>query len=199
METKIDCYSAGERSFMAAGQRLRARLLSPFLKTLTLARVAPDHLTLLSFVAGLLFCPAWFWSLPLAWMCLAFHVILDGMDGPLARHLGVASNKGSFTDSMSDQAVITVTTVTLMIDGVAGVLPGVVYIAAYTTVVLFAFLRNVLEAPYAWLIRPRFYVYAWFLVEMYWLPDTLDYVLWLASGLLLLKVVSGFVGIRRRL
>lgn len=184
---------------MVAGQQVRARLFHPLLVGLARARAKPDHITLLSLLFGLAFCPAYFYSLPLAWACLALHVLLDGLDGPLARHLGVASNKGSFTDTMADQAVITASTGTLMVADVVGVLPGTVYIAAYNAVVLFAFMRNMLDTPYAWLLRPRFYVYVWLVVEAYWLPGTLDWVLWLASAPLVLKFFTGFYRIRSKL
>lgn len=199
MEQKVDCYAAGERGLMAAGQRLRAVLLQPFLRGLARLRVSPDHLTFMSLLAGVLFCPAWFWSKTVAWMLLALHILLDGVDGPLARHLGVASNKGSFTDTMSDQVVIAGTTAALMASGEAGALAGMAYVVVYTTVVLFAFMRNALSVPYAWLVRPRFFVYAWFVVETYLWPGTLDFVLWTAAALLVLKVVSGFLRIRARL
>ncbi|MBI2425870.1 MAG: CDP-alcohol phosphatidyltransferase family protein [Candidatus Hydrogenedentes bacterium] len=196
---KVDCYSEGERAFMAAGQRARARVLFPLLFVLASARVKPDQLTFLSLLAGLLFCPAWFYSLPLAWTCLVLHVVLDGMDGPLARHLGIASNKGSFTDTMSDQVVITATTAAMIAANLAEPLPGLLYVTLYTAVVLFAFMRNQLNAPYSWLVRPRFYVYVWMTVEVYGLPGTLNYVLWIASGLLFVKLLSGFVRIREKL
>ena len=199
MEQKVDCYAAGERGLMAAGQRLRAVLLQPFLRGLARLRVSPDHLTFMSLLAGVLFCPAWFWSKTVAWMLLALHILLDGVDGPLARHLGVASNKGSFTDTMSDQVVIAGTTAALMASGEAGALAGMAYVVVYTTVVLFAFMRNALGVPYSWLVRPRFFVYAWFVVETYLWPGTLDFVLWTAAALLVLKVVSGFLRIRARL
>jgi phosphatidylglycerophosphate synthase len=99
------------------------------------ARVTPDHLTLLSLLAGLAFCPLYFWALPWAFAALAIHVFLDGLDGPFARYLGTASRAGSFTDSMSDQTVIAATTLMLMYVHVVDLLPGVIYILTYTVVV----------------------------------------------------------------
>jgi phosphatidylglycerophosphate synthase len=196
-ETKADCYSGRERAFMLFTQRLRALGFGPLLRALSAARVRPDHLTFLSLVAGLAFVPLYFWSLPVALFALALHVLLDGLDGPLARHLDTASRGGSFTDSMADQAVIAATTLTLMYTGMVGHLPGALYIVIYTVVVLFAMARNFLGAPYTWLFRPRFLVYIWIPVEAYWLPGTIDYVLWACVGLLSLKLLSGFVRIRK--
>ena len=106
---KADCYSGGERAAMEWTQRARGRLLGPLLRLLATLRVTPDHLTLASLLVGLLFCVLWFWSPAAALAALLIHVLLDGLDGPLARHLGVASRRGSFTDTVADQTVISAT------------------------------------------------------------------------------------------
>lgn len=198
-EVKSDCYSAGERGGMVLWQNVRAATLRPLLRMLARAGVRPDHLTLLSAVVGLLFCPLFFWSKPLAFTMLALHVLLDGLDGPLARYTNTASRCGSFSDSMADQLVVVASTVTLMSVHVVGVLPGSIYVVAYTVVMLFAMVRNALSIPYSWLVRPRFFVYIWFVVETYYLPGTVDYVLWFFNALLAMKVLTGFEEIRRRI
>jgi len=198
-EQKADCYSGGERRWMEYTQRARGVALAPLLRGMAKLGLRPDHLTVVSLAAGLAFCPLYFYSIPEAVVALALHVVLDGLDGPLARHLGVASRKGSFTDSMADQTVIAASTLTLMYAGDAGMFSGALYIVAYTVVVLFAMARNFLDAPYSWLFRPRFLVYVWIVVENYWWPGTLDIVLWACTGLLLAKTASGFVRIRNRI
>jgi phosphatidylglycerophosphate synthase len=196
-KVKADCYSSGERAGMVLWQHVRAVTLRPLLVVLSRLGVRPDHLTLLSAVSGLSFCPLFFWAKPLALAMLALHVVLDGLDGPLARHTNTASRRGSFSDSMADQLVVVASTLTLMSVHVIGVLPGSVYVVAYTVVMLFAMVRNALSVPYSWLVRPRLFVYFWFLVETYYLPGTIDYVLWLFNAFLVVKMVTGFAEIRR--
>lgn len=198
-EAKADCYSAGERAGMVLWQDVRAAALRPLLRTLARLGVRPDHLTLLSAAAGLSFCPLFFWSKSAALTMLVVHMFLDGLDGPLARHTNMASRRGSFSDSMADQLVVVSSMVTLMSVHVVGVLPGGIYVVAYTVVMLFAMVRNALSIPYSWLVRPRFFVYLWFAVETYYLPGTVDYVLWLFNALLAVKVLTGFEKIRRRI
>ena len=195
-EGKADCYSAGERAMMVFSQTLRGRLLAPLLRAMDGAGIRPDHLTLASLLLGLSFCPLYFWSKPAAFAMLLVHVLLDGLDGPLARHTGTASRRGSFTDSMADQTVITASTITVMAAGVVGVVPGALYVSTYAVVVLFAMARNVLNRPYSWLVRPRFLVYAWLVVETYLWPGTIDYVLWACVALLVVKACTGFIRIR---
>jgi phosphatidylglycerophosphate synthase len=124
---------------------------------------------------------------------------LDGLDGPLARWTGKASNQGSFTDTMSDQVVVAFSTFAMVHAKLAGAWPGGLYVFFYTMVVIFAMVRNALAIPYSWLVRPRFFVYAWFVVEVYLWHGTLDYFLWGATLLLAVKVLTGFVQIRRQM
>src|SRR5436190_22796325 len=99
---KADCYSAGERGAMVYWQDLRGWLLAPLLSALTACGVTADHITAASLGCGLLFCPLWLWPVGSPWAkaaalaALALHVLLDGLDGPLARHQHVASRRGSF-------------------------------------------------------------------------------------------------------
>lgn len=194
-----DCYSGGERVWMVRGQRARAACLAPLLRALVHCKVTPDHLTLLSFAFGLAFWPLFFTSKAAALAALALHVFLDGVDGPLARHTGVASRRGSFTDTLSDQVVVTTTTIALMVAGVVSPTAGSLYIFTYAVVVAFAMVRNALDVPYSWLIRPRFVVYTWIALDAWWWPGSLESVLWLSAGLLTLKMLSGFMHLRRRL
>jgi phosphatidylglycerophosphate synthase len=198
-DLKADCYSADERRAMVLSQRLRARLFWPLLRLLDACRVTPDHVTLLALIVGLVFCPLYFrWQLA-AFLALALHVLLDGLDGPLARYKEVDSRSGSFTDTVSDQMVVVATTITLMFAGTVSIPAGGVYIFLYTAVVAFAMVRNALAVPYSWLFRPRFLVYAWLLVETWFWSGSMEYVIWACNLLLAGKMITGFVRIRRRI
>ena len=200
IDSKVSCYSDGEGRFMDWSQAIRERWLRPFLGWLARIGLRANHITLLSLLAGIAFCPVFLLGHhAIAFGLLFLHVLLDGLDGPLARFRGNASNRGSFTDTMADQLVVTVTTVTMIHAGYAGAWPGGLYLFLYVVVVGFALVRSALEAPYSWLFRPRFIVFAWLLVEVYLKPGSLDWVLWIASGVLAVKTLTGFVTIRRRI
>ena len=197
---KVNCYSGGEAGFMMWWQSLRAKFLDPLLKMLAALGVTENHITVVGLLCGLAFPVVYHWVVPwLAFVLLLSQVVLDGLDGPLARYRGTASDRGSFTDTMVDQVVVTVVMITMIWVGHAGLWPGVLYIVFYLLVVTFAFIRNALREPYSWLVRPRFVVFLWLLVEVYLWPGTLDWVLWLAVAVLALKAVTGFWVIRRRM
>ena len=196
-----DCYSAGERRAMEMTQRCRAYLLRPILTLLVACKVNADSITFLSLICGLAFCPLYFYRHDVALLMLLLHVLLDGLDGPLARYTGAASRRGSFTDSMADQTVLVATTVTLMLptQPVLHVAAGAVYIFVYTLVVGFAMVRNAMAIPYSWVVRPRFVVYSWLVVELYWLSGSLTSVVWICNAILSLKVLTGFWKIRQQM
>jgi len=194
-----DCYSAGERSAMLRTQQWRGEVLRPLLSLLTRGHIAPDHVTIISTLAGLAFCPLWFVHPLLASGMLLLHVLLDGLDGPLARFQNVASRRGSFTDTVADQTVVFASTLTLMAAGDVRIVPASIYLFAYTVVVAFAMIRNAMRIPYSWLIRPRILVYCWIPISWYWLPGSLDYVLVAFDLLLGWKLLTGFYNLRKKL
>jgi len=197
-----DCYSAGERGWMELGQRLRAQWLKPILMLLTRLGIRPDGITILSGLAGIAFAPIWLaeqrgWAI----FCLVLHVALDGLDGPCARFQKTDSPRGSFTDTFTDQIVVTAVTVAWMIGlgtpwaiGLGGVM-----IFLYTLVVAMSMVRNALAVPYSWLIRPRFIMFAGLAAD----AAGLDWIMvptMIACCLLLgCKAISGFWQLRQRI
>jgi phosphatidylglycerophosphate synthase len=207
LDAKADCYAAGERSAMGWWQDLRAKALGPLLRLMAWCGVTPDHVTLASLASGLAFCPLWLWphdpswAKPMALGALLLHVLLDGFDGPLARHLGIASRRGSFTDTLADQIVVTASTLTLMAapQSALSVWIGGGYLFLYAVVVGFAMVRNALGNPYSWLVRPRFWVYSWIAVDQFLMSGWMDAVVGGFAVVLGIKMASGFIALRRML
>lgn len=204
---KADCYSAGERGAMVYWQDLRGWWLGPLLNALTACGVTADHITAASLICGLAFCPLWLWPAGPPWakvaalVALLLHVLLDGLDGPLARRQGTASRRGSFTDTLADQIVVTASTLALMASSppALGIWAGGSYVFLYAMVVAFAMVRTALGVPYTWLIRPRFWVYGWIAIDRYLLPGWLDSIVVIFTALLALKLATGYLAIRRML
>lgn len=64
--------------------------------------------------------------------------------------------------------------------------------------------RNALQQPYSWVVRPRFLVFAWLALDLWVLPtfgwnSTLEYFLWCCNVLLVYKMSTGFFAIRQAL
>jgi phosphatidylglycerophosphate synthase len=196
-----DCYSAGERAWMEYGQQLRGRILDPGLSLMTSARMTPDQITLLSLLAGLAFAPLWYWQYKwLAVGAIALHVLLDGMDGPLARFQHVASPRGSFTDSFCDQLVVSAVTIVLMItEPQLSVVAGSLFLVLYASVLAIALVRSTLRIPYSWLVRPRFFLFLAIPLYLLQVPHAVTVVVRTSNLLLAIKLATGFFKLRRQL
>jgi phosphatidylglycerophosphate synthase len=104
----LDYFNEQERTKQSAFAATRDRLALPVVRLLTALRVNADHITLLSVlvlvggVAGAVLYP-WLYA-----PSLLLYVLLDGLDGPLARHQGKASKAGSINDITADQVGVPV-------------------------------------------------------------------------------------------
>lgn len=200
-DVKGDCYSAGERDWMEYGQQVRARILGPWLRLMTRLRITPDHITILSFLFGVAFAPLWyfeyFW---LAVSALWTHVALDGIDGPLARHQQCASPRGSFTDSFCDQLVVSAVTIFLMIGSPGlSIVAGSTFLVVYVGVLAIAMVRNTLQIPYSWLLRPRLILFLAIPIQLLGVPHAIPIVVWSSNVVLSIKLATGFYKLRKRL
>lgn len=202
VEGKSDCYSDGERDWMEFGQRIRAVALKPLLVLLTKLKITPDSVTLLAGIIGLGFVPAWWLGhRTIALLLLLAHVLLDGLDGPLARDQNVASSRGSFTDTFADQIVVTAVTITWMVSSPTrlNIAAGSVYVFVYALVVAMAMVRNALDVPYSWLVRPRFFVYLAITMDNWRTGNMTLIVLTVCDVLLTWKCLTGFLALRSKL
>lgn len=199
---KSDCYSEGERGWMEFGQRIRAKLLGPWLIQLTHFGVSPDMITGIAGLIGAAFLPLWINEYSfLALAALWTHVLLDGLDGPLARFQGIDSSRGSFTDTFTDQLVVTLTMIGWMVMAPhsMNIAMAALYIFLYMQVVAMSMVRNALAVPYSWLVRPRFFVYASITLDCFADTHWTVVVLCVSNILLALKSVTGFLAIRKQI
>lgn len=197
-----DCYSRDERAWMEFGQRGRRWLLGPLLGCLSDLGVKPDGITIFSGIMGLAFVPLWLaHQSNAALACLLAHVLLDGLDGPLARYQARASARGSFTDTFVDQLVVTLVMLAWMMTYPSNmnIATAGIYTYLYSVVVAMAMVRNSLAIPFSWLVRPRFFVFSSIALDAWMGTDWTMYVLVVCDLLLAMKLGSGFLKLRGKL
>ena len=98
-------------------------------------------------------------DIALASLFVWLHVLLDALDGPIARTMGTAGPAGSFTDMCVDHSGMLVTTCLLT---AAGFIPGtnaVIYVSSYTVAVAFTIWLNVVRRPFRVVIRTKYLLY----------------------------------------
>lgn len=196
---------------MLAYQSGKQKLLLPLLRVLDRCGATPNAITWFSVLLGLGFIPAYlFWpgstGLIVAHWLLFAHLLIDGVDGPLARFQNRASAAGSLTDTFGDQIVIVATALTYAVAddfGRASLHPVTAgtYAVLYCVAVAFAMIRNALHIPYWFLLRPRnfFYGLMWFSAFGWWGSFDRVFVeggVWIFNLVLAVSVWTGFVAIR---
>ena len=191
-----NCYSKGELGLMRWSQKVRGVILTPLLSYLEKISIKPDHITVLSLITGLSSAALFYFSNTVALLMIFVHVLLDSIDGPLARHTGKSSNKGSFADSAVDQTVLAAIIFVLINLEIVSPIAGGIHILLYTIAVGFAMIRNSIGISYSFLLRPRFFFYIWLVMELFFYPETINYLLWACNIMLIPAVVIGFIKIR---
>lgn len=161
---------AGQERF----QRIRDRLCGPIVRLLIACRINADIISLLSILqlipfGYLLLTAEQSSDVAIASLFVWLHVLLDALDGPIARTMGTAGPAGSFTDMCVDHCGMLITACLLteagFIDGTA----AVAYVSSYTLAVVFTIWLNVIGQPFRLVIRTKYLLYA--LVSAYGLFD----------------------------
>ena len=198
-KVSADCYSEKDRAMMEKSWEWREKCLKPVLIWLEENNFKPDTITLAALICGLIFVPLFIYSPLAAMIALLVHVGLDGLDGPLARYMKSDSAKGSLTDTLSDQIIVAATTATLIFTGYLHPFNGAIYVFLYTVVVTFAMIRNAMDIPYRFLVRPRFFVYLMIPVSVYFWQPALEYTVMFFNIPLLYAMISGYLKIRNQI
>lgn len=139
---KPDSYSSAERRFLAPGRDLLLRLYFPIVRLLARLRVPPNAVSLLAPLLGAAFVLAVRQNLRLAFVIWLPSMMVDGIDGALARFTGKASDFGALVDQVSDHTRETLIVVGLTATGALSPLLGSLYPFVYTALNVILFLCN---------------------------------------------------------
>lgn len=163
-----DSYSALERHFLEPVRRCTFALMRPLVLLLAALGVSPNVVSLSQVPLGLLIFFLMGSRPCLAFVLMVVAILIDGLDGALARHTGRASAYGALVDQYADHVreILVVAGLTY-----AGALSGVwatLYALAYPGSNLTLYLCNARGVPIlvaiktAFIFYPAFFLYAWF-------------------------------------
>lgn len=171
-------------------------LLRPAVHVLARAGATPNMVSLSQVPLGLaifvLITPA-----PrLAFILMLLALLVDGLDGALARHTGVVSRFGALIDQYADH-----TREILVVAGLAhaGALSGAwaaIYALAYTGSNVTLYLCNVHNVPVGLAIKTAFVFYPALFVFLWYGRNHLDPAMALIVALMTLSVVQGLWRLR---
>ncbi|MFV0446077.1 MAG: CDP-alcohol phosphatidyltransferase family protein [Planctomycetaceae bacterium] len=201
---ELNYFAAGEQSLQAGFRNQRDRWLAPLVQVCQRLGISADLMSVLAMSMLLPFGLAIFhrltiWAPAVAVTSLALHVLLDGLDGPLARAAGTDGPAGAFTDMCLDHSgyliVTTLLTASGLIDGAA----ACAYVSAYTLAIVMIVLLNILHRPLAYVVRTKYVFYALVGLQQLAGINLLTEASWTFATVHTLFAAVGFVAVRRAL
>jgi len=200
-KSKLHYFGAEEEEYFHRVADRRTQLLRPLAMFFVRRNVRSDTLTLASF----LLLPFFFYPLfglqyyAACWVILILHIIIDGFDGPVARLGRYASDKGALSDIINDITGMVIVALTAMQFGFAQPFLGGLYIVTYVYMIIFIIARNVLEMPFKFVFKSKYYMFLCLLLTVHLHHDLLNPFLLILSCYQTLVTTVGFIHLRRHL
>ncbi|MCA9177085.1 MAG: CDP-alcohol phosphatidyltransferase family protein [Planctomycetales bacterium] len=160
----LNYFAENEQASQEQFKQHRDRAFSGVVALLVRCNVTPD---MLSFVSMLMLAPFGYLVInspepgvvAIASLFLLLHVLLDGLDGPLARRLGTAGSAGAFVDMCCDHGGMIIVTWLVSAAGLIDGTIGNIYVATYTVAVVFIISLNILGSPLRFVLRSKYLFY----------------------------------------
>lgn len=193
---RADPISASEQRIKDVISEVIMNAVKPLLKLLIKLRVKANHISYFSATLGFISAILLWVDLRLSAYFLITSLLLDSLDGAFARYSETATVQGSITDCLTDQIVISSTTIGAILTGIVNPLLGCLYLLLYPIIIIFSVLRNILEIPSGYVLRPRIYFYIIFILYLFTGINWVNYLLALIVPILIIYVFRDFYRLR---
>lgn len=189
-------YSTLERLLLAPLRRLGGNLLRPVVKVLALARIHPNALSLSQIPLGLVVAVLIIPFPRLALVLFICTLVLDFLDGEVARARGLASSFGALLDQVCDHVrELTVVGGLVAVGALRGEI-GVAYAAAYPLANVLLYLADRYRTPLPFSVKSWMVYYPFLLAYLGWGLNLLDYAAAAAAAFLTLASAQALWRIR---
>jgi phosphatidylglycerophosphate synthase len=192
-----DSYSALERRFIGPFREYVLLATRPLVVLLARLGVHPHVLSASQVVGGfavLALVPEY----PrLACLLFAVLLLIDGMDGALARETGKASAFGALVDQYCDHIREITVVAGMALWGALAILPAILYGLIYTGLNLTVYLANAHGAPVPWAVKSYLVVYPALFLYLWFGLDVLTPAVVLSEALMLMVVGMGIRNLAR--
>ena len=160
-------YFGQKAGWKKMSEDVRTSATTPVLRVLTAAGVKPDHVSLLALLSLGGF--AWLagTNIALAGTFVLLHLVLDALDGPLARFQKRATRAGALTDIFADEVGFAIIMLTLLSYGFVGPFAGAWYLASYFTMVALLSGLDLSGQPYLFALPTKNLFYLLFFVDIF--------------------------------
>lgn len=166
--SKLSVYSTKEAKSLGKLQRKKDKAVDSIVKKLNSHNITANHISLLSGAAAVSAAALAIYtgSLTIFTIGLVIHVVLDNLDGSLAR-LKPQKKYGVLADSIADHMGILSFSVIAALFTTTTPTQASLFAALYTVVVALALIKSYRNHPYRILLRPRPLVYATLVIDTF--------------------------------
>ncbi|MCF7917888.1 CDP-alcohol phosphatidyltransferase family protein [Candidatus Gracilibacteria bacterium] len=195
-----DCFSPwspSERGFKKRWEKIQKVLFFPLLKLFVKLHIRPNTISYLSALVAITGSIYIAYDLHTAGILIFISLILDGLDGPLARYTDATTPKGAITDCFTDEISTASLTIAMILNQLVHPLMGSLYLFLHPIVIMFTVLRNVLNVPNKFVFRGRMIITFVFLYYVFGGINYLDLVFPPTVGILLGYSLCDFVYLRK--
>lgn len=197
VKQKDTIYSAAEMVAVRKLNKAKIFFLHPLVTFLDKIKVTPNMVSVFSAVTVVVaFIFSYLFVNPIYFVIgIWLHLILDSIDGTLARYQKTNSSTGAVVDSVCDHfGVVSASAFTylfMIVDGV-NMLIFVILYSLLMAIILYL-LKN--KSSYAFVLRPRLYLYIAMTIDVFWLIHITHYIVLIASMIMLVEVILGIIKI----
>lgn len=177
-------------------EKIKGILFTPLIRLLIKLKITANMVSYFSAFLGIVSVIVLFFDIKISAIILLISFVFDGIDGSLARANKKDNLEGSITDCFCDQIVISSTTIGFIAIGIINPTIGGLYLVTYPIVIIFSIIRNLVNKPRAYVLRPRIVVFAIFILYAITDINLMDWIVLPLSLLLLFQIIVDFYFLR---
>jgi len=194
-----DAWSPTERSLKYKMEKMKEYVLGPLASLLVKLGITASMISYLSGIFGILSAIYIFFDIKIAFFLLIFSLLLDGLDGTIARKENSIDTKGIFIDCFNDQITITATSMAFAGIGILSPPLAVLYSTTYPVLIIFSILRNRLKIPNKYVFRPRLIIFLFFGLYVFTSINLLNEVVLICSTIITVYIVVDFLQLKDKI
>ena len=192
-----DCYSSFERRFLAPGRQLILTALKPIVISLAAMGISPNMVSLSQLIVGGVIALIVDDHPRVAFSLFIFAILLDGLDGSLARYTGRCSRFGAILDGLCDHVREILMVAALARTGTLDPFRAALYAFVYPAFNLTLFLCNYHQTPLPLALKSYLVVYPALFLHLWWGINWLDEAVALSTALMGIVIAQGLMHLRR--
>jgi len=192
-----DSYSSLERRFVEPGRRLMMVLLNPVVILLAALRVPPNLVSISQIVVGGAIALIIADHPRIAFVLFLVALLLDSLDGSLARYTGRCTRFGAILDGFCDHVREIIVVASLARAGALDPLWATLYAFVYPAFNLILYLCNYHHTPLPLALKPYLTFYPALFLHLWWEINWLDGAVTLSIILMGLVIVQGLLHLWR--